>query len=121
MCSPGPNADPPPDIVELNEHTRVINIPAGPAEPVAKEVLPELVHAFGSQLDAAMAGYDLIHSHYWLSGMVGVQLRRRHGIPLVHTMHTMARVKNAPGGTATWSNPTTGSGARRPSSPRPTR
>jgi D-inositol-3-phosphate glycosyltransferase len=86
---------PTPDIVELNEHTRVINIPAGPAEPVAKEVLPELVHAFGTQLDAAMAGYGLIHSHYWLSGMVGAQLRMRHGIPLVHTMHTMARVKNA--------------------------
>ena len=39
--------------------------------------------------------YDLIHSHYWLSGMVGRQLKARHGIPLVHTMHTMARVKNA--------------------------
>ena len=84
-----------PDIVELNEYTRVINVPAGPPEPVAKEVLPQLVHAFGSQLEAAMAGYDLIHSHYWLSGMVGAQLRKRHGIPLVHTMHTMARVKNA--------------------------
>ena len=77
--------DPTPDIVELNEHTRVIDIPAGPPEPVAKEDLPDLVHGFGAQLDAAMPGYDLIHSHYWLSGMVGVQLAARHGIPLVHT------------------------------------
>ena len=88
-------SSPTPDIVELNEHVRVINLKAGPPEPVAKESLPGLVHAFGSQLDAAMPGYDLIHSHYWLSGMAGVQLRARHGIPLVHTMHTMARVKNA--------------------------
>ena len=42
-----------------------------------------------------MAHYDLIHSHYWLSGMVGRRLKARHGIPMVHTMHTMARVKNS--------------------------
>jgi D-inositol-3-phosphate glycosyltransferase len=39
--------------------------------------------------------HDLIHTHYWLSGLVGVQLKARSGIPLVHTMHTMARVKNS--------------------------
>jgi D-inositol-3-phosphate glycosyltransferase len=84
-----------PTIVELNEHTRVIHVTAGPAAPVAKEGLLELIHVFGEQLDAEMAHYDLIHSHYWLSGMVGRQLKARHGIPLVHTMHTMARVKNS--------------------------
>ena len=47
---------PTPDIVELNEHTRVINLQAGPPEPVAKEVLPGLVHAFGSHLDAGNVG-----------------------------------------------------------------
>jgi len=38
--------------------------------------------------------YDLVHSHYWLSGQVGTLARDRWGVPLVHTMHTMARVKN---------------------------
>jgi D-inositol-3-phosphate glycosyltransferase len=38
--------------------------------------------------------YDLVHSHYWLSGQVGWIAQERWGVPLVHTMHTMARVKN---------------------------
>ena len=64
-----------------------------------------------------MPGYDLIHSHYWLSGLVGIQLAADHGIPLVHTMHTMARVKNAVARDGSWSSPTTGSAVRRRSSP----
>jgi D-inositol-3-phosphate glycosyltransferase len=39
--------------------------------------------------------FDLIHSHYWLSGQVGWLASERWGVPLVHTMHTMAKVKNA--------------------------
>ena len=36
----------------------------------------------------------MLHSHYWLSGQVGWLAADRWGVPLVHTMHTMARVKN---------------------------
>ena len=39
--------------------------------------------------------YDLIHSHYWLSGQVGWLAKDRWGVPLVHTAHTLAKVKNA--------------------------
>lgn len=39
--------------------------------------------------------YDLVHSHYWLSGHVGWLAAERWGVPLVHAMHTMAKVKNA--------------------------
>ncbi len=42
----------------------------------------------------------MVHSHYWLSGMAGVRLKHTLGTPLVHTMHTMARVKNASRGGA---------------------
>jgi D-inositol-3-phosphate glycosyltransferase len=84
-----------PDIVEIHEHTRVINLKAGPAEYVPKEALHSLFAEFCGQLEARLDGHDLIHSHYWLSGEVGLGLKRRHGIPLVHTMHTMARVKNS--------------------------
>jgi D-inositol-3-phosphate glycosyltransferase len=69
-------------------------VPAGPIEPVAKEALLDLVQVFGERLDGEMGRYDLIHSHYWLSGMVGRRLKAHHDIPLVHTMHTMAKVKN---------------------------
>jgi D-inositol-3-phosphate glycosyltransferase len=84
-----------PDIVDINEHTRVIHLRAGPAEYVAKEALPSLIDEFSAQLASHLDQHDLIHSHYWLSGQVGLQLKRSHGIPLVHTMHTMARVKNS--------------------------
>jgi D-inositol-3-phosphate glycosyltransferase len=38
--------------------------------------------------------FDVLHSHYWLSGKVAMPSAKRFGIPLAHTMHTMARVKN---------------------------
>jgi len=84
-----------PDVVEVHEHTRVVHLDAGPAERVAKEALPTLVEEFSQQLETRLDDHDLLHSHYWLSGEVGLQLKRRRGLPLVHTMHTMARVKNS--------------------------
>jgi D-inositol-3-phosphate glycosyltransferase len=84
-----------PEMVEVNEHTRVITVPAGPLEAVSKESLPQLVPEFTAGLDDVIKGYDLIHSHYWLSGLIGAELADRHQLPLVHTMHTMARVKNS--------------------------
>jgi D-inositol-3-phosphate glycosyltransferase len=84
-----------PDIVDVHEHTRVVHLTAGPAEYVAKEALPSLIDEFSAELELHLDQHDLIHSHYWLSGQVGLQLKRSQGIPLVHTMHTMARVKNS--------------------------
>jgi D-inositol-3-phosphate glycosyltransferase len=84
-----------PDVVDVHEHTRVIHLRAGPVAYVAKEKLGSLTDEFCAQLESRLDGHDLIHSHYWLSGVVGLGLKRRHGIPLVHTMHTMARVKNS--------------------------
>lgn len=48
----------------------------------------------GATLMTAAEPYDVVHSHYWLSGQIGLVVRERRGIPLVHTMHTMGRVKN---------------------------
>lgn len=48
----------------------------------------------GASMMAATEPYDLVHSHYWLSGQIGLVVRERRGIPLVHSMHTMGRVKN---------------------------
>jgi D-inositol-3-phosphate glycosyltransferase len=84
-----------PDIVDVHEHTRVVHLKVGPAEYVPKEALPGLTEEFCAQLAARIEDHDLIHSHYWLSGVVGLQLKQRCGFPLVHTMHTMARVKNS--------------------------
>jgi len=88
------------DVVDLAPGIQVRHVDAGPYEGLAKEDLPGQLCAFTAGLMRAAAGapdgyYDLVHSHYWLSGQVGWLFAERWGVPLVHTMHTMAKVKNA--------------------------
>ena len=76
------------------------HVNSGPFEGLAKEDLPAQMCAFANGVLRAEAAhapgyYDLIHSHYWLSGQVGWLARERWGVPLVHTAHTLAKVKNA--------------------------
>ncbi len=89
-----------PAAVELAPGVLVRHVDAGPYEGLAKEDLPAQLCAFTHGVMQAWAGhrpghYDLVHSHYWLSGHVGWLAAERWGVPLVHAMHTMAKVKNA--------------------------
>ena len=89
-----------PPTVELAPGVLVRHVAAGPYEGLAKEDLPAQLCAFAHGVTQAWAGhrpghYDLVHSHYWLSGHVGRLAADRWGLPLVHAMHTMAKVKNA--------------------------
>ncbi|WP_461061880.1 D-inositol-3-phosphate glycosyltransferase [Streptomyces pseudoechinosporeus] len=89
-----------PSVVDLAPGVLVRHVDAGPYEGLAKEDLPAHLCAFMDGLMRAWANrrpghYDLLHSHYWLSGHVGRLAAARCGVPLVHTMHTMAKVKNA--------------------------
>jgi len=88
-----------PETTQLANGVLVRHIPAGPFEGLRKEDLPAQLCAVTAGVLRAEAAknegfYDLIHSHYWLSGQVGWIAQERWGVPLVHTMHTMARVKN---------------------------
>jgi D-inositol-3-phosphate glycosyltransferase len=84
-----------PDIVELSSGVRVRHLNIG-ANSATKEELPALIpnisEAFSKVLENEK--YDVIHSHYWISGKVAMPVAKKFGIPLAHTMHTMARVKN---------------------------
>ncbi|GAB3107528.1 D-inositol-3-phosphate glycosyltransferase [Janibacter alkaliphilus] len=78
----------------------VHHVDAGPYEGLSKDELPGQLCAFTAGLSRVLAAapdgyYDVVHSHYWLSGQVGWLVADRWRVPLVHTMHTMARVKNA--------------------------
>jgi len=78
----------------------VRHIHAGPFEGLTKEELPAQLCVFAREVLRAEAAqpvghYDAVHSHYWLSGQVGALARDRWGVPLVHSMHTMGKVKNA--------------------------
>ncbi|MEJ3743287.1 D-inositol-3-phosphate glycosyltransferase [Actinomycetes bacterium KLBMP 9797] len=86
--------------VEMSPGVRVRHIISGPFEGLAKEDLPAQMCAFTNGVLRAEAAhapgyYDMIHSHYWLSGQVGWLAKERWGVPLVHTAHTLAKVKNA--------------------------
>jgi D-inositol-3-phosphate glycosyltransferase len=88
-----------PATVELSPGVTVRHITAGPYEGLDKNDLPAQLCAFTSGVLREEAAhepgwYDLVHSHYWLSGQVGWLAKERWGVPLVHTMHTMAKVKN---------------------------
>jgi D-inositol-3-phosphate glycosyltransferase len=89
-----------PPSVELVPGVVVRHIIAGPYEGLDKNDLPAQLCAFTSGVLREEAAhepgwFDVVHSHYWLSGQVGWLAKERWGVPLVHTMHTMAKVKNA--------------------------
>ncbi len=89
-----------PPVVEMDSGVLVRHVPAGPYEGLAKEDLPAQLCAVTSGVLRAEAQrdpghYDLVHSHYWLSGQVGWLAKERWDLPLVHSMHTMAKVKNS--------------------------
>jgi D-inositol-3-phosphate glycosyltransferase len=78
---------------------RVINLHTGPAAPYDKNwvltYLPEFVSRVRCFADGEDLSYDLIHSHYWLSGEAALRLRRSWGVPVVHMFHTLGAMKNS--------------------------
>ena len=84
-----------PDVIEYEKGIRIVhlNLPLG----VKKEDIPSYIPAMSEDFKEKIknGGYQIIHSHYWISGKVAMPASKEFKIPLVHTMHTMARVKNA--------------------------
>ncbi|MDQ3616076.1 MAG: D-inositol-3-phosphate glycosyltransferase [Actinomycetota bacterium] len=88
-----------PPIVEVFPGVCVRHVHAGPFEGLSKGELPGQLCTFAREVLRVEAlhdqgWYDLVHSHYWLSGQVGALVRDRWSVPLAHSMHTMAKVKN---------------------------
>ncbi|MCO7220482.1 D-inositol-3-phosphate glycosyltransferase [Klenkia sp. PcliD-1-E] len=89
-----------PPVVEMVPGVTVRHVSAGPFEGLGKHDLPAQLCAFTAAVLREEARhepghYDVLHSHYWLSGQVGWLARDRWGVPLVHSAHTLAKVKNA--------------------------
>ena len=85
-------------ITRLSPGVRVIPIDAGPRRRLDKEALSAYIEDFAIGIRAfslaQRVGYDLIHSHYWQSGLAGKSLASAWNVPLVHSHHTLGRVKN---------------------------
>ena len=86
-----------PQIISLSTGARLIHIPAGPIAPIHKNDLFQYTSAFAAGIDCFAVSnrcdYHVIHSHYWLSGVAGLELAQRWGAPHLTMFHTLARLK----------------------------
>ncbi len=82
---------------ELAAGAQVVQVTAGPRAPVAKaelvRYLPEFLEGVVRR-SRTVGGYDLVHTHYWLSGQVGRDVTQAWRVPLVASFHTLGKVKN---------------------------
>jgi D-inositol-3-phosphate glycosyltransferase len=90
-------------IHDLGNGNRVIHIPAGPESPLPRDQLSPFIPVFTEGISKFSGQesirYDLIHSHYWLSGLAGIRLQKEWDVPLVHMFHTLGEMKARLGGT----------------------
>ncbi|MFM8841283.1 MAG: glycosyltransferase, partial [Actinomycetota bacterium] len=86
-----------PDVVDFAPGVRVRHLNAKPYEGVSKSDIPALMDQLVADFYRHMrdgGSYEVIHSHYWTSGLLAKQVSQESGIPFVHTFHTTAKVKN---------------------------
>ena len=84
---------------DLGYGNRIVHIPAGPENPLPKEELYSHLDTFTTNIEqfAQSKGirYELIHSHYWLSGIAALKLKKIWKVPVLHMFHTLAYLKNS--------------------------
>lgn len=87
-----------PEVIALSPRVRVIHLKAGLSAPYDKNLLWWHLPEFVARLKEFSRGegtcYDILHSHYWLSGWVAWRLRRSWGAPIIHRFHTLGCLKD---------------------------
>lgn len=82
---------------DLGYGNRVVHVTSGPEVPVPKSelesYLPQFIAGVENFVESKSLHYDLIHSHYWLSGLAAIELKKRWNIPVVHMFHTLGEMK----------------------------
>ncbi len=83
------------EIEHINENVRVIRIECGPKGFIPKEKLMPYLPEFTDRVSEYFEreAYDVIHTHYWDGGFVGMELKKRHGAKMVHTSHSLGILK----------------------------
>ncbi len=83
---------------DLGFGNRIVHMPAGPEYPLPKKelaaYLPQFVEGIREFSQSKGIAYDLIHSHYWMSGIAAIELKKRWGVPIIHMFHTLGLMKN---------------------------
>ncbi|NDJ35660.1 MAG: glycosyltransferase family 1 protein [Chloroflexi bacterium] len=83
-----------PAIIQTHDNVRVIAVDAGPRKRLSTAAIYDHLPAFAHNLLNAFPPYDIIHSHYWLSGWVAERLREAWGSPYLQMFHTLGHMKN---------------------------
>ncbi|UCE40639.1 MAG: glycosyltransferase [Candidatus Aminicenantes bacterium] len=82
---------------DISPQIRVVQIKGGPAYPIDRKYLYEFIPEFSENMEEYIhrkkENYDIIHSHYWLSGLAGTYIKNKLGLPHVHTYHTLGFMK----------------------------
>lgn len=97
-----------PSMVKTSDGVRVAHVPAGPARPVPKDELLPYMKDFSRFLAAQWRGDwspEVVHAHFWMSGLAAVGAARKLGIPVVQTYHALGTVKRRHQGAADTSPP----------------
>jgi D-inositol-3-phosphate glycosyltransferase len=83
---------------DLGYGNRIVHIPAGPEYPLPKKelvaYLPQFVQGIAEFAQSKGITYDLLHSHYWMSGMAAIDLKQKWDVPIIHMFHTLGLMKN---------------------------
>ncbi|HYM15969.1 MAG TPA: glycosyltransferase [Dehalococcoidia bacterium] len=91
-------SDAAPEVQPFGPNARVVHIAAGPNAPVEKEAIAGVLDEFEAGVRAFVtregSAYDVVHSHYWMSGVVASRLAADWGVPHVAMFHTLGEVKN---------------------------
>lgn len=83
---------------DISPQIRVVQLKGGPEYPIDRknlfEFLPEFSQNLEDYIHREKIKYNIIHSHYWLSGLAGGYIKNKLGLPLVHTYHTLGFMKD---------------------------
>jgi D-inositol-3-phosphate glycosyltransferase len=92
------------ETVIFDEGVRVIHISAGPETAIPKELLFDYMDEFTANIldyiHRFQLAYDLVHAHFWLSGMVAIRLKKQFDVPFVITFHALGAVRQIHQGNA---------------------
>jgi D-inositol-3-phosphate glycosyltransferase len=83
---------------DLGYGNRIVHVPAGPETPVSKEglaaYLPKFVEGIKKFAEKKEVEFNLIHAHYWLSGLAALELQKEWRTPIIQMFHTLAKMKS---------------------------
>jgi len=85
------------EIVRFNNHLRVIRVEAGPKKYMPRDNFLDVVNEFAEnvleRIRKEKINYDIIHTNYWFSGLIGLKVAKEIKKPLVHIYHSIGQVR----------------------------